>query len=556
MSTLHKRFARKSVHATKKVHRSTSQTSTFIDVDDQCQALYYLGLTYHLRAKELLNANGGLITDDIRNLFQKSIVYYQQNLDLNKELNDKVAEGRTLGNLGNVNYLLQDYSTSIEYLDKRLAIAKESNDLSGQRRAHGNLGNAYLYLEDYDKSLHHYREAMNIGEMLNDQLFIARMNFTIGRVYSLKQDYDTAIYFHEKHLNQARQSEDSVGQCRAYYFLSQLNEKINQNDKAKKYESLYRALAREIDQPMDDNISISTRSGPTNNFLKNLRTDSISITLSEGGTTNNGESSASSSHSPYSARSNASVSSSITDVRSYTGSHQLSINEKSLSTKSKKSKTNSHSLKSNLMHHLGRKSPAPVRKESLPADHDELVDLVCRMQKSRFDDQRCDLKHPNETDSIPSVRGHRPSTQLEDILNTVDRLQQFRLDDQRTNLPSTSQHDNRRLSPANEQFLDQLSKCQDSRLDDQRAVLIPIHNHPSVNSQSSLRPKSATTTSTTTTTTTTDSPLKDVKSSKTLPDDDFFSLLNRLQSRRIDQQRTCLPTSAINSPSKRTRVKD
>ncbi len=54
--------------------------------------------------------------------------------------------------------------------------------------------------------------------------------------------------------------------------------------------------------------------------------------------------------------------------------------------------------------------------------------------------------------------------------------------------------------------------------------------------------------------------------SKTLPDEDFFSLLNRLQSRRIDQQRTCLP-STINSdssltspnststPSKRTRVK-
>jgi hypothetical protein len=42
----------------------------------------------------------------------------RQNLDLYKELNDKVAEGRTLGNIGNVNYLLQDYSTSIEYLDK------------------------------------------------------------------------------------------------------------------------------------------------------------------------------------------------------------------------------------------------------------------------------------------------------------------------------------------------------------------------------------------------------------------------------------------------------
>jgi hypothetical protein len=87
---------------------------------------------------------------------------------------------------------------------------------------------------------------MNMGELMNDESFIARMNFTIGRVYSLKQDYDTAIYFHEKHLNLARQLEDSIGQCRAYYFLSQLNEKINQQDKAKKYDSLYKALAREV----------------------------------------------------------------------------------------------------------------------------------------------------------------------------------------------------------------------------------------------------------------------------------------------------------------------
>lgn len=58
------------------------------------------------------------------------------------------------------------------------------------------------------------------------------------------------------------------------------------------------------------------------------------------------------------------------------------------------------------MQHLGKKSPMVTRKESLPADHDELVELVCRMQKSRFDDQRCDLKTTNPTDSTTS-RGHR-----------------------------------------------------------------------------------------------------------------------------------------------------
>ena len=82
---------------------------------------------------------------------------------------------------------------------------------------------------------------------------------------------------------------------------------------------------------------------------------------------------------------------------------------------------------------------------------------------------------------------------------------------------------------------------------------MPIHNH---NTSQINNPS-------------TDSPSKtsaNEPTSKTLPDEDFFSLLNRLQSRRIDQQRTCLPptinsnTSLISpnsssTPSKRTRVK-
>lgn len=112
----------------------------------------------------------------------------------------------------------------------------------------------------------------------------------------------------------------------------------------------------------------------------------------------------------------------------------------------------------------------------------------------------------------------------------------------------------------------------DSRLDDQRAVLIPIHNHNTSDQDSSPRPKTASAVLTTSqaTTTTLESWSKDsfdeTSTAKTLPDDDFFSLLNRLQSRRIDQQRTCLPTAthlnptvmspnSSSTPSKRTRVK-
>lgn len=87
---------------------------------------------------------------------------------------------------------------------------------------------------------------MTIGELMNDGLFIAQMNFIIGRVYNIKQEYDISISYHEKHLNLAQQTQDSKGQCRAYFILSQLYEKINQYEKAKKYLNLYKTLTREV----------------------------------------------------------------------------------------------------------------------------------------------------------------------------------------------------------------------------------------------------------------------------------------------------------------------
>lgn len=91
MSTLHKRFGRKYPNGSKKENRPSlkqnqhnhhhqqqpSPPSIFLDTSDQSRALYYLGLTYHLKAKELLNTTGGLLDDDIRILLNKAIVYYE-----------------------------------------------------------------------------------------------------------------------------------------------------------------------------------------------------------------------------------------------------------------------------------------------------------------------------------------------------------------------------------------------------------------------------------------------------------------------------------------------
>lgn len=80
MSTLHKRFARKHSNHSRKENRSSlkeNSSSIFLDSADQSRALYYLGLTYHLKAKELLQSNGGILNEQIQTLLNKSIVYYE-----------------------------------------------------------------------------------------------------------------------------------------------------------------------------------------------------------------------------------------------------------------------------------------------------------------------------------------------------------------------------------------------------------------------------------------------------------------------------------------------
>jgi hypothetical protein len=80
MSTLHKRFTRKYSNGSKKENRPNfkqQSSSIFLDSSDQSRALYYLGLTYHLKAKELLSSTGGLLNEHIRTLLNKSIVYYE-----------------------------------------------------------------------------------------------------------------------------------------------------------------------------------------------------------------------------------------------------------------------------------------------------------------------------------------------------------------------------------------------------------------------------------------------------------------------------------------------
>ena len=159
-------------------------------------------------------------------MFEKAVEYYEENMVLMVEiqvsapllrlissislLQDRAAQGRACGNLGNVHYLLGDFNKAIHYHEERLKIAKEFGDRSAERRAHSNLGNAHIFLGEFEQAAEHYKMTLLLAQELGDRAVEAQACYSLGNTYTLLKDYPTAVEYHLRHLRIAQELFDKV----------------------------------------------------------------------------------------------------------------------------------------------------------------------------------------------------------------------------------------------------------------------------------------------------------------------------------------------------------
>ena len=97
------------------------------------------------------------------------------------EIQDRAAQGRACGNLGNVHYLLGDFTKAIHFHEERLKIAREFGDRSAERRAHSNLGNAHIFLGEFEAAAEHYKMTLGLAQELGDRAVEAQVrHFSLG----------------------------------------------------------------------------------------------------------------------------------------------------------------------------------------------------------------------------------------------------------------------------------------------------------------------------------------------------------------------------------------
>ena len=99
---------------------------------------------------------------------RRAIEFYEQALEIEKEIGDRRAEGSILGNLGNAYADLGDARRAIEFYEQRLVIAREIGDRRGEGNALWNMTLALDSLGEQERAIPCAQAALAIREQIED----------------------------------------------------------------------------------------------------------------------------------------------------------------------------------------------------------------------------------------------------------------------------------------------------------------------------------------------------------------------------------------------------
>uniref|UniRef100_A0A665TGB8 G protein signaling modulator 2 n=1 Tax=Echeneis naucrates TaxID=173247 RepID=A0A665TGB8_ECHNA len=504
----------------------------------QARALYNFGNVYHAKGKSICwsGAEPGDFPEEVMGALRKAAEYYEANLELVRELEDRAAQGRTCGNLGNTHYLLGNFRKAVASHEQRLLIAKEFGDRSAERRAYCNLGNAYIFLGEFEVAAEHYKRTLQLARQLKDRAVEAQACYSLGNTYTLLQDYERAIDYHLKHLIiRLILIFPSYKPCPCTWILGNAHTALGNHDQAMHFAEKHLEICKET----------GDRSGE---LTARMNVSDLQTVLGLSYSTNNSTLSESkdldcSLHGarPRMGRRHSMENLELmkltpdkingqkwsSDILTKQPKPSLAKSSSKLffvsRLRGKKYKTNGSSKVLQDTSNTLDTSQTPRLSPDLLGD-EGFFDLLSRFQSNRMDDQRCSIqakgsrlsmnsgpespprairKSVSESANISSA----PARRLEESSGAGGSLPGLRLHQNSNQAVLNHLMANADNAEPDDDFFDMLVKCQGSRLDDQRCAPPPP-------------------------------PIR----GPTVPDEDFFSLIMRSQAKRMDEQRVTLPS--------------
>ncbi|KAH8359938.1 hypothetical protein KR093_009680 [Drosophila rubida] len=477
------------------------------------RALYNLGNVYHAKGKHLGNRNKA--GDDVKEALLKAVEFYQENLQLMRDLGDRGAQGRACGNLGNTYYLLGDFQAAIENHQERLRIAREFGDRAAERRANSNLGNSHIFLGQFEDAAEHYKRTLALALELGEREVEAQSCYSLGNTYTLLHEFAMAIEFHHRHLAIAQELGDRIGEARACWSLGNAHAATGNNEKALQFAESHLQLAKELHDPVGESTARVNISD-----LRKL----LGMPEAEHTPTPEEERSSASDHSASGHQSDGSENSQGRMVRV----RRQSMEQLDLIKITPDGKR---------MQEEKTKAATAVNTK---AKEDDFFEMLSRSQSKRMDDQRCSIKINTAgggggVGAVATGATRKPLVQQNSLF--VDPTNLPGLKSPSSAMPPAISHAPLARSATTTQqpddaFLDMLMRCQGSRLEEQRSELPRAHvtmdaEAPPLQAAGAAAAAGAHS--------------REAGRGATVPDEDFFSLIMKVQSGRMEDQRASIP---------------
>lgn len=216
------------------------------DEEGQSRAFYNLGNVYYTQGRRMKFNERGELTDEAKSVLRKAIEYYQKNLEVVEKFKDLVSMGRAIGNIGNINYMLDDFEEAVSCHEKRLNLALQTNDKSAQRRAHINLGNANIFIKNFPAAVEHYSATLKLAQELKDKSTEALACEYLANTYTFLRDFQSAISYHLKFLEIIKEFDDKLGEGRACWSLVNIYQMVNDPESALNFAKRHLEIAKQL----------------------------------------------------------------------------------------------------------------------------------------------------------------------------------------------------------------------------------------------------------------------------------------------------------------------
>ncbi len=143
---------------------------------------------------------------------QKAIQLHEQQLKIHHELNNRRGEGIALGSLATAYFVSGNTGKAVELYEQRLAIAHEVGDRRGEGTVLGNLGSAFRELGDAARAIEFYERQLLVVREIGDRIGEGNALGNLGVAYFDLGDARKAIEFYESQLMVVREIGDRRGE--------------------------------------------------------------------------------------------------------------------------------------------------------------------------------------------------------------------------------------------------------------------------------------------------------------------------------------------------------